>query len=218
MKLRHQLLSQAKVYLHHNPGDANLTIKELQAMVGNLSSEHLMKRLQRYASKVQGSNQYWYQRYQELRAILDQKGPPTFFWTVSSADTYWPELHNLMMHPSGAQLTHQMRVQAVINNPHITDWYFSSKLSDWIDHWLYKTLDTEWHWCRYEYQARGSTHAHGCAKLKNDPGLCTLVEKAAVGWLASNRHQDDMNMSDDIEPSRKEKLPKLLHCSMLTGW
>lgn len=133
MKLRHQLLSQAKVYLHHNPGDANLTIEELRAMVGNLSSEHLMKRLQRYASKVQGSNQYWYQRYQELRALLDQKGPPTFFWTVSSADTYWPELHNLMMHPSGAQLTHQMRVQAVINNPHITDWYFSYKLSDYLN-------------------------------------------------------------------------------------
>ena len=43
-----------------------------------------MKRLQRYAAKVQGSNQYWFHRYHELRALLDQKGPPTFFWTVSS--------------------------------------------------------------------------------------------------------------------------------------
>ena len=150
MKLRHQLLSQAKVYLHHNPGDANLTVDELRAMVGNLSSEYLMKRLQRYAANVQGSNQYWFQCHQKIRALLNQKGPPTFFWTVSSADTYWPELHNLMMHSPGTQPTHQMRVQAVINNPYITDWYFSSKLSDWIDHWLYKTLDTEWHWCRYE--------------------------------------------------------------------
>ena len=52
--------------------------------------------------------------------------------------------------PPGTQPTHQMRVQAVISNPHITDWYFSSKLSDWIDHWLYKTLDAEWHWFQYE--------------------------------------------------------------------
>ena len=29
--------------------------------------------------------------------------------------------------------------------------------------------------------------------------MCTLVEKAAVGWLASNRHQDNMDVSDDIE-------------------
>ena len=76
-----------------------------------------------------------------------------------------------MAHPPGTPTTHQMRVQAVINNPHITDWYFSSKLSHWITHWLYNTLDADWHWCCYEYQARGSTHAHGCAKLKNDPVL-----------------------------------------------
>lgn len=149
--MRHQLISQASIYFHHNPGDANLTIEELQAMVGSLNSELLMKRVQRYAAKILGSNQYWFQRHQELRALLDQKGPPTFFWTVSSADTYWPELHKLMPHAPGPQLTHQMRVQSVIDHPHITDWYFASKLSDWINHWLYNTLDAQWHWCRYEY-------------------------------------------------------------------
>lgn len=166
-------------------------------MVGNLSSEHLMKRLQRYTAKVQGSNQYWFQRHQELLALLDQKGPLTFFWTVSSADTYWPELHNLM-HPPGAQPTHQMRMQAVISNPHITDRYFTAKLSDWIDHWLYKTLDAEWHWCRYEYQACGSAHAHGCAKLTNNSGVCTLVEKVAVGWLATKRRHDNTDVDDNV--------------------
>ena len=82
-----------------------------------------------------------FQRYQELHALLDQKGPPTFFWTVSSADTYWPELHKLMIQPNPAPATHSMRIQAVINNPHITDWYFTTQLSDWVEHWLYKTLD-----------------------------------------------------------------------------
>ena len=56
MKLRHQLMSQAKVYLNQNPGDANLTVEELRTMVNTLDSENLMKRLQRYAAKVQGSN------------------------------------------------------------------------------------------------------------------------------------------------------------------
>ena len=129
---------------------------------------------------ILGSNQYWFQRYQELRALLDQKGQMTFFWTVSSADTNWPELHRFMLHLSRAPPTHHMRVQAVIDYPHITDWYFLCKLSDWITHWLYNTLDAEWRWCRYEYQSRGSTRAHGCAKLRNDPGVCTLVEKAAA--------------------------------------
>ena len=40
----------------------------------------------------------------------------------------------------------------------------------------------EWYWYRHEYQARVSIHAHGCAKLKNDPGLCTLISAAALGW------------------------------------
>ena len=88
MKQRHQLISQTKVYLTHNPGDANLTAEQLRSMVGTFSAEQLMKRLQCYAGKVQGSNQYWFQRHQELQALLNQKRPPTFFWTVSSADTY----------------------------------------------------------------------------------------------------------------------------------
>ena len=53
----------------------------------------------------------------------------------------------------------------------------------------YKTLDAEWYWYRYEYQARGSTHAHGCAKLKNDPGLCELVKIAALGWMEEKANE-----------------------------
>ena len=28
----------------------------------------------------------------------------------------------------------------------------------------------------------GSTHAHGCAKLKIDPGVCFLMQKAGLEW------------------------------------
>lgn len=189
MKQRHQLLSQAKIYLQHHPGDSNLSVEELRELVGTLGADQLMKRVQRYAGKVQGSSQYWFQRHQELQSLLEQKGAPTFFWTVSSADNYWPELHALMPHSTNDP-THPMQVQAVISNPHITDWCFTSRISDFVQHWLYDTLDAEWHWYHFEYQARGSTHAHGCAKLKNDKGICTLVEKAATGWLAEQQVQN----------------------------
>ena len=181
MKLRHQLISQTSVYFHHHPADANLTTEDLRDMVGRLSFEQLMSRLQRYAAKVQGSHPYWFQRYCELRTLIEQKGPPTFFWKVSSADNHWPELHSLMPHPPNAE-DYSTRIHAVIDNPHITDWFFTTKLTDWVQHWLYDALGAEWHWYRYEYQARGSIHAHGCAKLHNDPGLCTLIEKAAAAW------------------------------------
>ena len=43
-------------------------------------------------------------------------------------------------------------------------------------------FDAEWHWLRFEYQARGSIHAHGCATLKNDPDIPTLKACAAKAW------------------------------------
>ena len=199
MKQRHELLSQSKVYIQQHPCDASLTVEQLQDMVGTMDSVQLMNRLQRYATKVLGSRQYWYSRYQELIALLEQKGPATFFWTVSSADNYWPELHSLMPHSRQTEVTHGMRVKAVINNPHITDWFFHSKLKDFVTYWLHKTLDAEWYWYRYEYQARGSTHAHGCAKLKNDPGLCELVKIAALGWM-----EEKANESNKSEPCHNQ--------------
>ena len=105
--------------------DANLTIEELQAMVGRMDSLQLMNRLQRYAAKVQGSKQYWFSCYQELKALLQQKGSATLFWTVSSADNYWPQLHSLMPKGDGTPVTHHARVNNVINNPHIADCFFS---------------------------------------------------------------------------------------------
>ena len=40
-----------------------------------------------------------------------------------------------------------------------------------------------------KYQARGSTHAYGCAKFHNDPNLCKLARKAVSGWLAAQTQQ-----------------------------
>ena len=45
MKQRHQLLSQAHIYLTQNPQDANLTTEELQQMVQQMSAQQLMNRL-----------------------------------------------------------------------------------------------------------------------------------------------------------------------------
>ena len=201
MKQRHQLISQSKIFMQRNPNDANLTIEQLRDMVGRMDSTHLINRLQRYASKVQGTRQYWYSRCEDLTALIEQKGSPTVFWTLSSADNYWPQLHSLMPHTT--TLGHASRVASVIDNPHLTDWFFHSKLTDFIKYWLQDSLNSEWHWYRYEYQARGSTHAHGCAKLKDDPGLTKLVSAATVGWV---EQQNQENTSDEVEISPNQNI------------
>ena len=60
MKQRHQLLSQANIYLCQHPADANMTMEELKEMVNSMSANQMVNRLQRYVSKVQGTNQYWF--------------------------------------------------------------------------------------------------------------------------------------------------------------
>ena len=42
-----------------------------------MSANQLMKRVQRYVAKIQGTKQYWYQLYQELKALITQKGVAT---------------------------------------------------------------------------------------------------------------------------------------------
>ena len=204
MKQGHQLLSQARIYLTQNPEDANLTTEELRKMVGQMTANHLMNRVQHYVAKIQGTKQYWHQHYQELKTLITQKGAPTFFFTVSAADNYWPDLHRLVQEPNNAVPSVQIR--AVIDNPHITDAFFVSRLDEFFSHWLDGVMSAEWKWLRFEWQARGSIHAHGCVKVSNDPGLCSLVKTAAQGWKLEQilrcreQHPSYHQMSNDFIP------------------
>ena len=102
MKQRDQLLSQSNVYLHQHPADANMTIEELREMVNSMSSKQMVNQLQQHVSKVQGTNPYWYQRLQQLLALIEQKGCHTFFFTFSASDSYWPELQRLLQNEEDA--------------------------------------------------------------------------------------------------------------------
>ena len=194
MKQRHQLLSQANIYLRQHPADANMTMEELKEMVNSMSANQMVNRLQRYVSKVQGTNQYWYQRLQELLSLIEQKGCPTFFFTFSAADSHWPDLQRLLQNNEDATRTE--RAQAVIDNPHLTDWFFKRRLEEFIKHWLNGAMDAEWFWYRFEYQARGSIHAHGCAKLKNDPDIRLLRKKACLAFIENDKTRNELSTDD----------------------
>ena len=187
---RKRTLQQSSVFIKQNPGDAHLTIEQLHEMRSNNDSTNFMTKLSRYVGNITGSNAYWHKRRDELKSIITTKGVPTIFFTFSSADMHWPELHSLFSNKPH-DCTNEERRQNVIDNPHIVDWFFDQRLQSFIKHWLYGTLGAEWHWYRYEFQARGSIHCHGTAKLKNDPGLCELTEVALRGFL------DEQNLKQD---------------------
>ena len=100
-----------------------------------------------------------------------------------------------------------------LNNPHLLDWVFSERTDRFVKFWLKESLHSSWHWYRYEYAVqRRSIHCHGVAKLKNDPGLCTLTEKALKGYLASkfkseNQHEltkeQIVNIDNEIQEGKE---------------
>ena len=93
-------------------------------MAANNNTSVFISKISRYLSNITGSNAYWHKAKEDFKAIIARAGAPTFFFTFSSADTHWPELHALLSNPLSDSSTNNKR-QNVINNPHITDWFFT---------------------------------------------------------------------------------------------
>ena len=208
VNLRQRVLQQTGIFLKQNPGEAHLTIDELQEMAAN-NVPALMSKVSGYIANVPGTNAYWYKVKEDLKAIITNVGPPTLFFTFSSADMHWPDLNDLFRSNNNTTFSvSEERQQNVINNPHIVDWFFTQRLESFLKYWLYDTLHAKWHWFRYEYQGRGSIHCHGTAKLNNDPGLCQLTQTALKGFLAQKLKDetddsDNSELDQDIEAGRK---------------
>ena len=202
---RKRILQQSGIFLKQNPGEAHLTINELHEMAASNNSDVFVAKVSRYFGNIAGTNAYWNKVREQPKAIKTNVGAPTLFFTFSSADMYWPELHALFG-ANSANATSEVRQQNVINNPHIVDCFFTQRMESFVKHWLYATLGAKWHWFHYEYQ--GSIHCHGTATLNNDPGLCQLTQTALKGFFAQKNKEgndcphDTTELDNDIEAGK----------------
>lgn len=84
---RHRTLSQGDIYLKQNPEDANLTMEEIQELLRtNDHQNSVLKKIRHYMATIPGSPSYWHNVSCDLRAIIDSKGPPHVFFTLTFAD------------------------------------------------------------------------------------------------------------------------------------
>jgi hypothetical protein len=118
------------------------------------NGSHFMSKLSRYVDNITGSNAYWYRVCEDLKAIIAYKEELTIFFTFSSTGMHWPQLHSLF-DENCHNPTIEERRKNVIDNPHLVDCFFTKRIESFLKYWLYDTLDAEWHWYRYEFQARG---------------------------------------------------------------
>ena len=86
-----------------------------------------MKWITAYYANFTGSDADWYLRHQELKAIFQQRGGGTAFFTFIFANYYWEDLHRLI---PGGLVEPNRRYRHVAKNPHLVDWYFSARLDD----------------------------------------------------------------------------------------
>ena len=138
-----------------------------------------------YDEGIRGSQQFWVGRQFELKDMIKQLGSDgMIFFTFSSADLHWPELHKLM--PGGNTEDTNFRHKNLVDNPHIAAWFFNKRFEIFFNcvlkkHWNLK----EW-WYRFEWQHRGSVHVHGIAKIRDGP---------TIEW---EKMKDDENKMNEI--------------------
>ena len=133
-----------------------------------------------------------------VKGNFNQVGPPTIFWNLSCTEFHWPELHEMF----GSPISENEFRKNVAEYPHIRDWFFHERTEKCIKHWLYNILGADWHWNRYEFTVLpNGMNTHGLAKLKSDPGLCKLSEKAAEGHKAKLKLQEGIifNSNDELD-------------------
>mgnify|MGYP006183953213 CR=1 FL=1 len=113
-------------------------------------------------------------RRNELSDMVKQIGHQgLIFYTFSAADFHWPELHKLMPDCGNdgddeVEIS-KKRQQNIIDNPHITAWFFNRRFVDFLNDVLTPVWDIEEYCYRYEWQPRGRVHVHGIAKIRNAP-------------------------------------------------
>jgi hypothetical protein len=62
------------------------------------------------------------------------------FFTFNAADMHWPELHKLMENDNNGDEPEasKRRQQNIIDNPHITTWFFNKKFETFFNDVLVK--------------------------------------------------------------------------------
>ena len=117
---------------------------------------------------LRGSPDYWDQAKKDMFAMLRQLGQPTFFLTLSSADTKWPELLGCLYklrhgrdatEEELASLTSAERMALVRNDPITTARYFKARADALRTHMLKRCPDALGgmgdYFFRVEFQQRG---------------------------------------------------------------
>lgn len=95
--MRHRSQATTSIFVKKRIED-NLptTVAELRQHIQNTPNSMLPDQIMRFDSGLRRTRSVWNKRRGELTDMITQIDNPTFFFTLSAADTKWHDLHMLM--------------------------------------------------------------------------------------------------------------------------
>ncbi|KAK3912381.1 ATP-dependent DNA helicase [Frankliniella fusca] len=165
-EMRWQSLNIGNVYVRKNSEFSKMTILQLKEHFKE--NPWIVNQIMHFGSRLRSTKSYWNSRCSELLDMVNQIGTPTIFFTLSSADYYWPDLYRLLGHKV-SDLSLQQRAQLLSENPLVADSFFYLRSKFFLESAFKKHFDVQDMWFRYEFQHRGSIHLHGVAWFKGAP-------------------------------------------------
>ena len=90
----------------------------------------------------------------ELSTMIHQLGTPTLFFTLSSADKKWADLHALFPHDtdSTVHFSRKKFIDNIVDNPHITSLYIHQRFTVFREEVIENLLQEKYFWYRYEWK------------------------------------------------------------------
>jgi ATP-dependent DNA helicase PIF1 len=167
-------------YLHTHKEDRDLTVEEIREMIEAGDAASLAQRVSHAGIKLAGSKPFWQSAQKDLIAQIRAPdiGTPHVFFTCSSADVQWPDMHRHMPNndPDAAEnaTSYRIRMNDLNNNPAIAAYYFQRRWQIFFDEVIKPKFKIKDSWWRYEWQHRGSSHIHGFLWMEDAPSVDAL--------------------------------------------
>lgn len=183
--LEHQIYSITNIQIRKLQKNLNLTVKDVKCKetLKEIVDNNRGYIDYRFTKQCRNSPAFWEARKSDLIAMMQQKGTPNIFLTLSLTETKNPELLALLYKNAGKgiinvndalRLDENIKTQLIKNDPVTVVRYFEETLLKFKQ--IFQDSNGPFfenyvvdYYIRKEFQNRGSVHAHLLLWLKNSP-------------------------------------------------
>ena len=139
----------------------------------NNKDETLNLNLKNVFAKLRNTSEYWKKPKRDVKCMIENYGPATWFITISPAEWMWFDLRDYLITVNPSMKNNTIS-EMIALDPIATSRFFDNKFKAFLD--FIKSPDNtigevEHYFWRREYQSRGMPHMHLLVWIKNAPIL-----------------------------------------------